>query len=390
MSKNKVVSKLEKLRRKHLSVYTQDVTIIEELMVYTHNHFKKVTTLSLPDLQSKEEQQILDWEEYKTIETTTSASIFEILKEHLVPLNFPIQKGISQTDYYRESTLKGKKLNTVAEASGLPLKNLKGIHLLFVGEHGRKVPALLITSATDFTSVVQALVYKNEPVLIPDAMGAIMIEGLNNWGRLRKNIQKIENFNPSLNRKEVLKRILKDKSLYQDRLMLISKKEYSNITPSGIGKIPWQEASIKIRLQHEYAHYFTKRYLGSMRNNMHDELIADYMGIHSIRPLFDAALFLHFIGLENASFYRKGGRLENYLGNPRLSPGAVIVLQKLLVKAAYNVELFDKSLGVKKNKTNLFSRVLVLAAFSLVEIASSNAGTLLIEQYIRNLSASQK
>lgn len=74
-----------------------------------------------------------------------------------------------------------------------------------------------------------------------------------------------------------------------------------------------------------------------MRNNMRDELIADYQGIVAANGgRYRADWFLRFIGLEAFPEYRQGGRLQNYRGQPPLSDGAFKILQVLVKDAAEN------------------------------------------------------
>lgn len=66
-----------------------------------------------------------------------------------------------------------------------------------------------------------------------------------------------------------------------------------------LSQAEWRRLSITIRLEHECTHYFTYRVLGSMRNNLLDELIADYQGIVSAIGKYRADWFLRFMGLES-------------------------------------------------------------------------------------------
>jgi hypothetical protein len=102
--------------------------------------------------------------------------------------------------------------------------------------------------------------------------------------------------------------------------------------------------SLAIRRDHECAHYFTRRLFGSMRNNVLDELIADYTGLVGATGGFRADWFLRFIGLEEFPRYRAGARLDIYRGQPPLSDGAFRVLHALVKAAAENLERFDAGL----------------------------------------------
>jgi hypothetical protein len=75
-----------------------------------------------------------------------------------------------------------------------------------------------------------------------------------------------------------------------------------------------------------------------MRDNVFDELLADYAGIVAACGEFRSDWFLRFVGLEDPCTYRAGGRLENYLGDPPLSSDAFQVLCTLLRKAAKDLQ----------------------------------------------------
>ena len=85
-------------------------------------------------------------------------------------------------------------------------------------------------------------------------------------------------------------------------------------------------------------HYFTRRVFGSMRNNLLDEILSDYRAIVATLGHFRADWLLTFLGLESFPDCRPGGRLENYLGVPPLSSGAVKILCSLVLRAATNLD----------------------------------------------------
>jgi AraC-like DNA-binding protein len=80
----------------------------------------------------------------------------------------------------------------------------------------------------------------------------------------------------------------------------------------GLDEQEWLQLSLIIRLEHECIHYLTSRLFNLMRNNLLDELIADYGGIVAACGYYRADWFLRFLGLESFPDYRAGGRLENY------------------------------------------------------------------------------
>ena len=115
-----------------------------------------------------------------------------------------------------------------------------------------------------------------------------------------------------------------------------------------------------------------------MRNNIIDELIADYEGIIAACGRYRSDWFLRFVGLENFPDYREGGRLQNYRGDPPLSDGAFKILQVLVMKAAENIEYFDTR--HREKFQTLQARAIFLMALTfltLEELASKDAISLL-------------
>jgi hypothetical protein len=191
---------------------------------------------------------------------------------------------------------------------------------------------------------------------VPASQGAIMIAGYNNWTRVRELRQ----------RGEELRR-----ELYQDRFILLSDGPYSAVPAAGLGlpEEEWRELSLVLRRDHECAHYLTRRIFGSMRNNLHDELIADYAGITAAAGRYRADWFLRFLGLEDFPAYRPGGRLDLYRGDPPLSDGAFRQLHALIKEVAETVERFDA--GRPNDPRERALAILALAVLGLEELAGS-------------------
>jgi len=111
-----------------------------------------------------------------------------------------------------------------------------------------------------------------------------------------------------------------------------------------------------------------------MRNNVLEELIADYSGIVAATGYYRADWFLRFLGLESFPHYREGGRLQNYRGQPQLSDGAFQILQALVSAAAENLECFDAEHIGKLRNTNIQPLMLTsLSYLTLEELASFEA-----------------
>jgi MoxR-like ATPase len=99
-----------------------------------------------------------------------------------------------------------------------------------------------------------------------------------------------------------------------------------------------------------------------MRNNVLDELIADYAGMVAATGGFRASWFLRFLGLEDYPRYRPGGRLDLYRGDPPLSDEAFGSLHALIRSAAETLERFGAS------GRTLSERALVLSALASLRL----------------------
>jgi hypothetical protein len=207
-------------------------------------------------------------------------------------------------------------------------------------------------------------------------MGACMVAGYNNWDRVNgmRRAWEAEHGADAAGWAAAFREIVPQKDLYQDRFILLSRGPYS-ATPAGalgLEREEWEEVSLRIRLEHECAHYFTRRVLGSMQNALHDELIADSTGIMAATGRFRAGWLLRFLGLENFPAYRAGGRLENYRGTPPLSDEACAVLQSLVEAAAGNLEVLAAHVDLRPGEAAWRGRwILDLAGRSLEELADA-------------------
>jgi hypothetical protein len=237
---------------------------------------------------------------------------------------------------------------------------------------------LIAGNREDFVLLVQALTMQNEPKLVPASMGACMVAGFNNWDRVRQYRQQWEANHPDHKSEakwaDEFKQLIPKKELYQDRFMILSQGPYSNVSAKELGlpEADWLRLSLTIRLEHECTHYFTRRLFNSMRNNLLDELIADYKGIVAATGRYWADWFLRFMGLESFAKYGGGGRLQNYRAS--LSEGSFKILQSLVISAARNIESFERQ---QTNIINHTGMLTTLCCLTLEELASDEADTYL-------------
>jgi hypothetical protein len=359
-----------------LASYGASGSEIEELLTYDTNAFDEHRTDAPPVLPLPAESHVAAWKRYAL--EAAEASAFAALQRRLVQLRFPIREGISQTEPYRAATLRGAPTEGMTEASGLVLARPDELRLLVHPSPAGQIPVLIPGGRADFVALVRALTMRNEPGPVPGSMGACMVSGLNNWDRILEHRRRWEaegGDHSETGWREEFRRLVPHKELYQDRFLILSDGPYSDVSAGEMGftEQEWQRTSTTIRLEHECTHYFTLRVFSSMRNNLLDELIADYAGITAAAGRYRADWFLRFMGLESFPPYREGGRLQNYRGQPPLSDGAFRVLQGLVKDASENLERSDTGHPPPGQPEERAGTLLALTGFRLEDLAGPRA-----------------
>jgi hypothetical protein len=354
---------------------------VDELLAYTRNVFVIPDRSSTCNSAASDEPFVTAWERYAAEAEQIGAA--ECLRRRLVQLRFPIVEGTSASAAYRAATRRGE-LDSLPCDGGVTFERPDELRILVHPTAAGRMPVVVTGARADFVSLVRALVHRNEPVGVPDSMGACIVAGYNNWDRiaaLRARWIREQGGNRSAGRwVEEFRRLVPMTELYQDSFILLSSGPYSAVPAfaMALDEHEWLALSLTIRLEHECAHYVTRRVLGSMRNALLDELIADYMGIAAAVGRFRADWFLRFMGLERFPHYRRGGRLENYRGEPPLSDGAFMVLSSVVRAAAERLEHFDSrrpcgEWGAQRSAT----MIVALAELGLERLASSRGAELL-------------
>lgn len=324
-----------KTREEILKSYGASEKELQELLLYNNNNNKFEATC---DLKNKVDEKFIEvWQIYKN--EAEGLGSYNTLKKYMPQLNLPISEGISQTNEYKDVTLRGKSIECICNEDSLELLEPDSLELDIYQTLGGKIPILFTPNNYDFEKLVQALVYRNEPIEIPNSMGACIVKGYNNWDRVRRLREKWTKENKDGFWQEEFKKIIPIKDLYQDKFIILSDKFYSGITPNQVGmnEEEWKKVSHFIRREHECTHYLTQRLYGSMQNKVQDEIIADFFGILEAMGEYKPLWALMFLGLENAPKYRQGGRLENYRGKPPLSDISFDILKKITVDAVMNL-----------------------------------------------------
>lgn len=342
---------------------------VDELLAYNRGVFDFAggARLPLPD-----EPCVAAWARYA--DEARSRGVLPVLRDHLVQLRFPVADGIGASEPYQAAVRRGL---LPARTEDLPLADPDGLRLFIHPTPAGAVPVVVVPHRGDFEALVRAMTKRNEPVPLPPSMGACMVGGYSNWSRVAELRRAWEAGGVDVEGADTWAAafaVLRErKELYQDRFVLLSGGPYSGVPAEAMGMDPaaWSRASLTIRLEHECAHYLTRRVLGSMRNNLLDELMADYAGIVAAAGRYHAAWFLRFCGLEAEEGCRPGGRLWNYRGDPPLSDPAFAVLGRLVRAAAARVERYDAALPPSARTPEGRADVLLaMAALTLEQIAA--------------------
>lgn len=349
-----------------------------EVAAYNENPFDLEPLTSEVRFPLPDEPFVPFWELLAAEARTRGA--FAVLREHLPQIRFPVRPGISETEGYRAATRRGVPPDEIPEATGLVVERPEAIELVIHESPAGRIPLLIARRRAEFVALLQALTKRNEPEPVPAAQGALMVSGYNNWSRIRELRRRWESL-PAGERgtatwNEEFQRLQGRRELYQDRFILLSDGPYSAVPAADLGleEVEWREISLALRRDHECAHYLTRRLFGSMRNNLLDELIADYTGMVGATGRFRAAWFLRFVGLEDFPRYRPGGRLDLYRGKPPLSDGAFRVLQALVKRAAENLERFDAGLPPgPRGPEEMALLIAALASLRLDDLAADGA-----------------
>jgi hypothetical protein len=290
--------------------------------------------IELGPLPVPDDPMIEAWTDYA--DRAATDGVWPVLRDTLVQLRFPIRAGISGEAGYRAATLKGEP---PPAPGGLELADTTGLSLDLHRSVAGTIPVLGVEQRSDFVALVRALTARNEPVPVPDAMGACLVNGLNNWDRIRRWKRRWDALDPG-DRKaatwtDEFRRLIAQPKLYKDRLVILSRGPYSGVAAehTGLSDDDWRRRSFGIRLEHECTHMLTLQVFGALRHDVLEELVADWVGMVGSGIGYRVDLARRFLGVENFPTFRSGGRLEVYRGEPPVSDAAFEVLQRLAVGA---------------------------------------------------------
>jgi len=354
-----------------LRLFGADEAALPELLAYDVP-LLSVETARGVEIPAADEAHLVAWSSY--LAEAGEIGLLPALCRRLPQLRFPVRPGMSEVESYRAATRRGVfPEEGDPEATGLPLRRPEGVTLTLHPTLAGRVPVLVANDRRDFESLVRALSARNEPVAVPTSMGACLVKGFNNWDRLNSFRARWEAEHPDGEWDEAWPGIVAKKELYEDRFVILSSGPYSGIpaADAGFREDEWADLSLRIRRDHEATHYLTLRTAGLSRNNLLDEVLADWVGLLRTFGRYREDLALLFLGLERFPAYRDGARLENYRGKPPLGETAFEVVKRLARAAIANLATLDSDAppGTRDGAV-LARRLLLLASQPLVSLAA--------------------
>jgi hypothetical protein len=381
-----IESELHDLRVEVLRECGAKEDTLPELLAYGERPFELQEDWTVPKFPLTDELHVTSWVDYASDAGERGA--FSALKERFVQLRFPIRSGMSNEPAYLAATRKGRFEEANALGPGLELLDPAGLELVIHPSMAGHIPLLVATERADFVALVQAFTERNEPALVPDSMGACIVTGFNNWDRIKSHRKRWEEaqsgFVTETGWVEEFRRLRANKEQYQDRFIILSRGPYSAVTGEDIGcnTEDWLAKSLVIRREHELTHYFTYRVFGYMRNHLHDEVVADGIGLVRAFGHYRPDLALRFLGLESYPDYRQGGRLENYKGEPPLSDNAFRVLQSIARRCINNLEtFFDSRRDRLVELVTLAQLTYAMTTLTLEELASPQMPSCIAQRF---------
>ncbi|HXT17156.1 MAG TPA: hypothetical protein VN706_16055 [Gemmatimonadaceae bacterium] len=323
-----------------------DAIVAEELLAYGETGFAADALAADREYPLPDEPFVEAWRTYADEAMRDGAGA--TLRRHFLQLQFPVVEGMHAREDYLTATRRGV---IPRESNAPPFADESGLTISLHATAAGRIGVIVADHRADFQRIVRSFANHNEPAVVPTSMGACIIGGYNNWSRvarlreqwLAQHATQDDSAVSEAAWRAEFQRLMPRRELYQDRFIVASTGPYS-ATPAhtlGLSDDEWRRISLVIRVEHESAHYFTRRVFGSMRNALLDELIADYTGIVAARGAFEPEWLLRFMGVEHPTQWRADGRLANYRGTPPLSSAAFRVLQTIVRRAAATLARFD-------------------------------------------------
>ena len=142
--------------------------LLEELLQYTASPYLDKPARATTD----ERHEDTFWSE--CLAGVESTPPLALLEDIMPQFRFPVAAGMRSDPLYREATLKGGRQGS---RGALGLQFPSEFRVLLHDAGCGSVPVLLPKGRHDFRILVQAILGRNEPIDVPDSMGACVVAG---------------------------------------------------------------------------------------------------------------------------------------------------------------------------------------------------------------------
>jgi len=303
--------------------------------------------------------------------TAGEGSLLDRISQSLPQVRIAISVGVSKTAGYADAVLRGEPLESVDLDRDVPFRRPEEIALRVWSHFAGSLPVLETPDRADFVRLYRALAGRCEPLPMPDGVHAVFISGVPNPGRtraLREAWQSRTGGSSSDWSTEMARLLAEDRVWFYDRLVLMHQSPYGGVA---VGRVlpgqterVWVDRSTVLRREHEFTHYATSRMLGSFRLNLHDELLADFMGFTTALGTFSSEVFLAAMGVEGENIPEEA-RFRYYTQG--LSEDENRLVLDLVTEAANSLQVLAAQLPADVSRARL---LLALAEFDLAALAA--------------------
>jgi len=355
----------------------------EDVLRYCESPYR-VPRVPAPVLPLPEEPHLVDWRRYAG---EAGDDPFAYLRDRLPQLAIPVREGISKSGAYGEVMRRGAPFAAENFGGRLELSRPGSLRLLIHPHPAGALPVLATADRRDFETLLCALACRSEPQPVSLSVNAEIIAGLVNWDRVARYraawAAGVDPYRAMTGWPEEQARVAaSERGQFFDRLLLVCDRPYSGVTAAALGlpltEDEWLERSARLRIEHEFAHYATRRIFGAMSLNLFDETLADLLGVTHALGRFEASWFLRFLGLEEWPEVREDGRVHTYTKG--LSPPAFTLLCSVVVRAARAIESLARRRSRPDERERLF---LALASLGLDLLAADGVEGLFEEAWTK-------
>jgi hypothetical protein len=282
---------------------------------------------------------VVNW--LSLLHEASRTSVRQVLEETLFEFTFPVAEGMSSSLAHKALSMPswGGSVppRAPSENGGPAWESPDKWRLTLCNTAGGLLPVIEPVSRRDFVLMVQAIIHRNEPVPVPDSIGAFLVSGYTSR-KIHREVRDALSHG-------TLASDARDPRLWSEKFLLLSSGRYSDVAAEDMGIEPeeWIRVSRLIRLEHEGCHYLVRRFYPRIVFGLQDELVADFAGLMAAFGEFRAAHFLRFMGIDDSGVARPAGRFAHYQRPLTENEDAKAAVGRLLVAAAKNVEAMFKT-----------------------------------------------